>query len=321
MSKRVLFIGGSGEISASCVEQAVLEGHVVSTFNRGQRRVAPSEGVEHISGDLRDEKTLASIAKQQYDVICQFLAFTPDDIERDVSLFNDNCDQYIFISSASAYQKPNQVDLIHEEVPLDNPFWAYSRDKAASEAALQASPLPFTIVRPSHTYRERVPSTVIDGKHLLWRLRHNKPIIVHEDGETLWTLTRSEDFARAFTYLFDNPDAIGETYHITDSQAHSWNLILSSIAEILEQGIELHPVSTKNLVQYEPSWEGPLYGDKANNAVFDNTKIAAISDGWQCEISLLEGLQRAISCAIEDDKFTPDKNTDALVDRIIKENA
>ena len=319
MSSNVLFIGGSGEISSACVEQAVIEGHSVTTFNRGLRQKAPIDGVDHITGDLSDHDTIKALATQEFDVVCQFLAFTPDDIERDVELFRDACNQYIFISSASAYQKPNNGEVITEETPLDNPFWSYSRKKAACEASLADSDLPYTIVRPSHTYRERVPSTVIDGKHLLWRLHNNKPVVVHEDGETLWTITRSEDFANAFTHLFDNPDTIGEAYHITDSQAHSWNSILSSIAQILEQDIVLTPVATKSLLKLEPDWEGPLQGDKANHAEFNNTKIASIADGWQCEISLLDGLQRAIGCALNDTNYAPDKDTDALIDRIIKE--
>ena len=321
MSKRVLFLGGTGEISAACVNYALEVGHEVTLFNRGKRGNTIPEGVRQVTGDVTNREELASVAQQNFDVVCQFLGFVTEDVQRDIEIFADSCSQYIFISSASAYQKPNHGAVITETTPLNNPYWAYSRNKAACEYALESSELPYTIVRPSHTYRERVPSTVIDGNHLVWRLLNDQPIIAHDEGKTLWSITRSEDFARAFVALFDNPETIGEAYHITDSQAHTWREILNSIAALLQKDAQIINVPTQALVQYEPTWEGPLFGDKANDAVFDNTKIASVAEGWECEISLLDGLQRALATPLANSNYQPNRETDQLIDRIIDENA
>ena len=322
MSLTVLFIGGSGEISAACVEAAVAMGHQVTVLNRGLRgdRVA---GVRQLEGDLSQETCYAALGAESFDVVCQFMAFTAADVERDIQHFGGRCGQYIFISSASCYEKPWYTGRINESVPLHNPFMAYSQNKAACEQRLQqaheTNQLAVTVVRPSHTYRQRLPSTVIDGTHLLWRLRAGKPVLLHDGGATQWTLTRAEDFARGFVKLLGLKQALGESYHITDSQAHSWQHIFSSIAELAQTDLHTCSVSSADLVKHIDALSGPLLGDKANNLLFDNAKIAAATGGWRCEITLREGLAKALACAQQqlDDGYTPPARLDARIDQII----
>jgi len=329
MSLDILVIGGSGEISSSCVAELVRLGHRVSTFNRGTRKSqswVAGQAVREIVGDVHDSASYSSLGGTQYDVVCQFLAFTPADIERDIEIFGGCCAQYIFISSASCYQKPWLRGLITEETPLNNPYLSYSQNKAACETVLAkahaAGRLNVTVVRPSHTYRERLPSTVIDGLHLAWRIQAGKPVIVHDDGESLWTLTRAEDFARAFALLCANSLSLGETYHITSDDYSSWNRILQTIGEVSGHEVTIVPVSCEVLNRHESSWAGPLWGDKANNIVFDNSKISAVTDGWRCEFSLRDGLRKAWLAAQAQlaGGYVPDDSAqDALIDTIVRE--
>ena len=342
MALNILIIGGSGEISACCVDELVQLGHQVTVFNRGRRelQVAPvgkaglnakagpngnAGQVRQIVGDVDDAESYAQLAGKDFDVICQFLAFEVDDVERDIDLFRDRCAQYIFVSSASCYEKPWISGVITEDTPLNNPFMLYSRNKAACEKVLEEAQaqgkLPVTVVRPSHTYRERLPSTVIDGTHLAWRIQAGKPVIVHGDGQSLWTLTRSEDFARAFASLCGNKATLAQSYHITDSQAHTWNTIVQTIADLAGCDVDICHVTPDTLVDYHHNWRGPLLGDKANSVVFDNSKIAQVTGGWQCEISLRDGLAKSLTCAQQQlsHGYHPPSQTDALIDRIITE--
>ena len=322
---RVLFIGGTGEISGACVNEAARRGHRVTVFNRGRRSTTVPNDVEHIAGDVADQRSYEHLGAMEFDVVCQFLGFDRPFVERDIDLFSGRCGQYVFVSSASAYQKPCQSHLVTEETPLDNPFMDYSRNKAACEAALTEADgkLPATIVRPSHTYRERLPSTLIDGVHLLWRIRNDKPVVVHGDGESLWTLTRAEDFARAFCRLFGNAAALGEAFHITDSGAHTWNVIVKTIGDIARQQPEICHVASERLARYNEDWRGPLLGDKSNSMVFDNSKIRGAIGNWRCETPLREGLARAFACAEKrlTTEYLPNPALDSLIDRIVEEQA
>lgn len=324
---RVLFIGGTGEISFACVEAAKRAGHEVTLFNRGKAFDATRLGVEQWVGDFADDASYGRLAQGGFDVVCQFLAFDAQAILRDIQTFGGHCGQYIFISSASAYQKPSQTARITEETPLDNPFWAYSRSKAACEARLreahQSGQLPVTIVRPSHTYRTRIPSVVITGDHLVWRMLRGKPVIVPGDGESIWTVTHSEDFARAFVALFGRSQALGEAFHITDSIGHSWNRILRAAADQVGASADIRTVLTRTLLTYDPNWEGPLRGDKSNSKLFDNRKIADLIGGWQCDISLEQGIAKTWPTveARLSNGFAPDPRLDGLIDQIIAEQS
>ena len=322
---RILFIGGTGEISFACVEAAKRAGHDVTLFNRGQRWDARQLGVHHLSGDFGDDTAYAKLSAHHFDVVCQFLVYDPGQADRDIQVFSGHCGQYIFISTASAYQKPCPTPVIAEDTPLDNPFWAYSRNKAACEARLlgahEQGDLRVTIVRPSHTYRTRLPSTVIPGDHLAWRMMQGKPIIIHGDGESVWTLTHADDFARAFLHICGNQQALGECVHITDRVGHTWNRIIRTVAETIGVTADIRHVLSKTLAGYEPAWLGPLLGDKSNTMIFDTQKIEKLSGDWRCEVTLEQGIARAWSFAaarLKND-YRPDPAVDALIDQIIFE--
>lgn len=322
---RVLFIGGTGEISSSCVLAATKAGHHVTVLNRGCTAQASTLGAEFVHGDIFSNAPYAGIAEREFDVVCQFLAFEPGAIARDIEAFAGRCAQYIFISTASAYEKPTPRLPITEETPTGNPYMAYSRNKAACEVkleeAFEAKRFPITIVRPSHTYRKRLPSTVIHGDHLAWRLLRGKKILVHGDGESLWTLTHSDDFARAFIALFGRASAIGESFNITDDQAQTWNHILNSVADAIGESAEICPVSSRKLISYAPEWEGPLLGDKSNSLVFNTRKLRNVIGDWRCEISLSQGIKDAWLAVQKRlvDGYQPDSDLDALIDRILQD--
>lgn len=317
---KVLYIGGTGEISYACVLASLQLGHHVTVFNRGTREEKLPDEVAVINGDLTDDTAFRGLARHNFDVVCQFLAFQPKTVQRDIEIFTGHCAHYVFVSSASAYLKPGRGELITEATPLENPFWAYSRSKAACERLLHdVAGFSATIIRPSHTYRNRIPSTVIDGDHLAWRLLRGKPVIVHDGGESLWTLTHAEDFARAFTQLLGS--AGQQTLHITDSEAYTWNEILSCVARSLGVDADIRPVAAPDLIRFLPELEGPLYGDKANSMQFDNARVQGQVPGWQCEISLAEGVARTTEKFLTErsQDYTPDPQLDALLDQIVSE--
>ena len=317
---RVLYIGGTGEISTSCVWASIAHGHEVTVLNRGSSSdELPAEAVR-VKGDLSSAKPYELLGEPTFDVVCQFLAFTPETIQRDVEFFTGKCGQYVFISSASAYQKDGHGKRVTEATPLDNPYMAYSRAKAACEHVLRGASITSTIVRPSHTYRARLPSTVIDGNHLAWRLSQGKPVIAHDDGTSLWTLTHAEDFARAFVQLHGNNAALNEDYHITSDQAHSWSEILSQVAAALDCDVDLRFVDSTRLISHIPALEGPLLGDKANALLFDNSKIRSVAEGWRCRVGLCEGISRAAVFARERlaAGYRPDRHHDELIDHILE---
>lgn len=320
---KVLYIGGTGEISFACVNRSLELGHDVTVFNRGLRGESVSADVEQITGDLRDDEIYRQLAARDFEVVCQFLVYDTGSVQRDVDFFAGHCAQYVFISSAAAYRKPHHDGLVTEDVPLTNPYWVYGRSKAACEALLTRATLdgqlPATIVRPSHTYRTRLPSTVVDGDHLAWRMLQDKPVIVHDDGETFWTLTHADDFAQAFARLLGNPQAIGSAYHITSDEAPTWKRIIEEVGETLGKRPKIHGVPSTTLVGYKSAWEGPLLGDKSNSMRFDNSSIRGLIGDWRCEVTLHEGLQRVwprVQQRLEAG-YQPDPELDALIDRII----
>jgi len=323
---RILIIGGTGEISLSCAIATQAAGHDVTILNRGFSVSDVALGVEKVVGDLASDDPYQAIGRREFDVVCQFLAFKPELCARDVQFFSGRCRQYVFISSASAYQKPDALQPITERTPLENPFWEYSRSKAACEKfLLQAhaeGQMSVTVVRPSHTYRTRLPSTLISGDHLAWRIVNGKQIVVHGDGNSPWTLTHSDDFAKGLLGVFGTKAAFGECYHITDNVAHSWNQILQTVGSAMGQRVSLCPVPLKDLIEFEPEWVGPLLGDKANPMVFDNRKISGLSDGWSCKTSLEDGVDRAWNIVSQrlSGGYEPDPKIDALVDRIVEEH-
>ena len=314
---RVLYIGGTGEISFDCIHETVRLGHDVTVFNRGHNNAGLPAACHFITGDVDEDGAYRRLAVMNFDVVCQFRLFTTSAMERDIRLFAGHCGQYIFISTASAYQKPVRRLPITEATPLVNPYWAYSRAKAAMEALLETEmPLPYTIVRPSHTYRTKMP-TALGGE--VSRLLRGKPIVVHGDGESLWTITHAQDFARPFARLIGATHALGETFHITNDRQWSWNQIFEAIAAALDVGApELVHVASDTLIRYHAEWEGPLLGDKSASAIFDNRKIKAAVGDFDCPIGPWEGM-RLVAERYPPHPYPFDTTLDELYDRIIAE--
>jgi nucleoside-diphosphate-sugar epimerase len=312
---RVLYIGGSGEISFDCIHESVRLGHEVTVFNRGHHNAGLPSACRLIPGDITDDAAYGRLAALHFDVICQFRLFTPAALERDLAFFAGHCGQYVFISSASAYRKPVRDLPITEATPLDNPYWPYSRDKAQMEALLGAQRLlPYTIVRPSHTYRTRMP-TPMPGTPEVSRMLRRKPVVLHGDGESLWTITHAEDFARPFARLLGEQRALGEAYHITGNEAWPWNEIFEAIAAALGVPLTLVHVASDTLVRYNAEWAGPLLGDKSPSVRFDNGKVKALVGDFDCPIDPWRGMKMvAERYPPSPDDFDP--ALDALLDRI-----
>jgi nucleoside-diphosphate-sugar epimerase len=316
---RVLYIGGTGEISFDCIHESVRLGHDVTVFNRGHHNAGLPASCRFVTGDVEDDAGYGQLAGGRFDVVCQFRLFTPDAIRRDLALFTGHCGQYVFISSASAYRKPVRGLPITEATPLDNPHWAYSRAKAEMEGLLRAQErLPYTIVRPSHTYRARMP-TPMAGNVEVSRLLRGKPAVVHGDGESLWTVTHAEDFARPFARLLGARGTLGEAFHITGDRSWSWNEIFEAIAAAL--GVprySLVHVASDTLVRYHPEWAGPLHGDKSPSVAFDNGKVKGVVGDFACPIDPWQGMRMVA------ERYPPsagdfDPVMDQLLDRIVAE--
>jgi nucleoside-diphosphate-sugar epimerase len=322
---KVLFIGGSGIISSACSALAVERGIDLYLLNRGQttHRPIPS-GARVLTGDIRQADVVDALEGHNFDVVVDWIAFTPDHVAADLSLFRGRTGQYIFISSASAYQKPPLRLPITEETPLDNPFWQYSRNKIACEEALMGAyheeGFPVTIVRPSHTYdRTLLPFhgryTTVD------RLRRGRPIIVHGDGTSLWTLTHHRDFARAFVALLGEARALGEAFHITSDEWLSWDRIAYLLGEAAGVEPSLVHVPSDDIARYDPEWGASLLGDKSHCGLFDNSKIRQIVPDFAAEIPFADGAREIMAWYdAHPAAQRVDPDFDALCDRIIADH-
>jgi nucleoside-diphosphate-sugar epimerase len=295
MALSVLFIGGSGQISLPCVELAVAAGHRVSVFNRGRANTGLPKGVTAIAGDMNDAAGYADV-KGSFDVICQFMAFTPEQMARDIATFAGRTAQYIFISSASVYEKPARHYVITEKTPTVNPSWDYSQRKIACEKLLKdQGKLPWTIVRPSHTVRTGLPTMMNEGDIVAHRMLAGKPVIVCGDGTTPWTLTRSIDLAAPFIRLFGKKEALSDDFHITSDRGYLWNDIYATIAAGLGVAANIVHAPTDTLIRYHAAWEGPLLGDKTWTALFDNSKIKSVAGPFACAEKLDEVLADSVA--------------------------
>lgn len=286
---KALMIGGTGVISTSVSQLALAQGWDVTLLNRGSRS-SEVPGARQLIADMNDEAAVrVALSEETYDVVADFIAFRPEQVERDIRLFSGKTHQYIFISSASAYHKPLPSPIINEGTSLSNPFWQYSRDKAACERALmqahQDSGFPVTIIRPSHTFANRSITVPVHGKNGAWqvlkRMKEGKKVLVPGDGTSLWAAMASEDFARAFLGLMGNVHAIGEAVQITSEELLTWNQILSVIASAL--GVPYRPcyVPATMLARCRRyDFEGALLGDKANTVIFDNAKLHRLVPGF-----------------------------------------
>ena len=303
---KALFIGGTGTISTAISSRLLEEGHELWLINRGTRNDELPPGAHIIRADINDEETVArQLEGQKFDVVADFIAFVPDQLERDYRLCRDKTKQFIYISSASAYQKPLSDYRIDEGTPLANPYWEYSRNKIAGEELLmrlyREEGFPVTIVRPSHTYSERSMPVGVHGPNgsyqVIRRMLDGKKVIIHGDGTSLWTLTFNTDFARGFIGLMGNIHAIGEAVQITGDETLTWNQIHTVIAQAL--GVELHPcyVSSELIAAGSPAeWDlrGALIGDKANSVVFDNTKLKRLVPDFVATVRFDQGVRKIL---------------------------
>jgi nucleoside-diphosphate-sugar epimerase len=322
MALKILFVGGTGQISLPCVAQAVAAGHEVSVFNRGATDVALPAGVSSIVGDMKNTNDYAALRRTSWDVVCQFMVFTPEQMAQDIATFSGRTGQYIFISSASVYEKPARHYVITEKTPAINPYWGYSQAKIACEEMVRAAEgLKWTIVRPSHTVRTGLPTMVNEGDIIGHRMLAGKPVLVAGDGTTPWTLTRSADFATPFVGLFGKPAALGEDFHITGDRGFTWNEIYSAIGRGLGVTAEIVHVPTDTLIRYHPDWEGPLTGDKTWTALFDNSKVKRVAGEFSCSEDLDEVLEESIAHfrARREAKGAQGGPLDGLMDRIAQE--
>jgi nucleoside-diphosphate-sugar epimerase len=320
---KVLFIGGSGAISAWCTREAVRQGFDVTVLNRGttELRPLPAEA-ERLTADTADRASVeAAIGTRDFDVVVNWVAFTPGQVEQDIEVFRGRTGQYVFISSASAYQTPATHLPITESTPLRNPFWQYSRDKIACEEVLGGAyrddDFPMTIVRPSHTYDETL-IPVDGGWTTIARMRAGKPIVVHGDGTTPWTLTHSRDFAVGFTGLLDRAEAIGEAFQITGDEAPTWNTIYTELATAA--GVpepELVHVPSDAIAANDERWGAGVLGDKANASIFDNTKLRTLVPGFAARTPFRRGAREIIAWYdAHPEKQVVDAERDALMDRL-----
>ncbi|MCI8789379.1 MAG: NAD-dependent epimerase/dehydratase family protein [Lachnospiraceae bacterium] len=323
---KVLFIGGTGTISSAISRKLALRGDELYLLNRGNREMPGN--VKWIRCDIGDEQAAATALEGlNFDVVCDFIGFVPEQLERDYRLFRGRTRQFMYISSASAYHKPVKDYRITEGTALANPYWEYSRNKIACEEYLmrmyRENGFPVTIIRPSHTYSERSVPVGVHGDNgsyqVLKRMMEGKPVIIQGDGTSLWTITYHEDFADGFMGLMGNPHAVGEAFQITNDESLTWNQIYGIIADCLGVELKACHVASEFLAAAGPyDFTGGLIGDKANTVVFDNSKLKAAVPGFRPSVRAEEGLCRTVEyvlsheeCQREDPKF------DAWCDRVI----
>ena len=291
-----LFIGGTGIISAAAVRRATELGHDVTVLNRGRSssRALPEE-TEVLTADVRDPDSVRSaLGNREFDSVVDFVAFVPDHVQTDLDLFTGRTGQYVFISSASAYQKPPSKVPVTERTPLVNPFWQYSRDKIACEELIRSSDGPeWTIIRPSHTY-DRTSLPITGGWTVIDRMRRGLPVFVHGDGTSLWTLTHTEDHAVGVVGLLDNPAAYGEAFHITNEDPLPWNDIYLMLGRAAGVEPRLVHVASETIAALHPAWGPGLIGDKAYSMIFDNSKLRSVVPDFAPVIDFDEGAQQII---------------------------
>ena len=326
---RLLFAGGTGIISSACAELAAGRGHELFILTRGRsRKHPPPDGAVLLDADLGDEPGVPSglLAGMQFDAVLDFLAFTQQDIERHLQLLRDKARQFVFISSASVYQKPPASYLIDETTPLENVYSDYARGKIACENHLlrlhRESGLPITIVRPSLTYGpSQIPLVVGSWSHpwtVIDRIKHGRPLIVPGDGTSLWVMTWNADFAKGLLGLLGNQAAIGEVFHITSDEVLTWDQIYRQTFEAVGASPVILHLPSEVIAAYWPHAHSSLLGDKVHSMVFDNRKIKSVVPDFDCEVTWAEGVRRAINWHHSHPQFqTVDHQLDALMEQMV----
>jgi nucleoside-diphosphate-sugar epimerase len=320
---RGLFIGGSGIISSACCRLAVQRGLDLYALNRGatQLRPLPAE-VKILHGDIRDQASFRqALADHEFDVVVNWIAFTPEHIKTDLELFRGRVGQYVFISSASAYQTPPSRVPVTESTPLNNPYWQYSRDKIACEdrlvRAYREEGFPATIIRPSHTYdRTLVPSYA--GWTLVQRMRQGREVVVQGDGTSLWTVTHSDDFAKGFVPLLGNTRTLGEAFHITSDDVLTWNQITMILATAAGAEAKIVHVPSDAIAAADPIWGPALLGDSAHSMIFDNSKLRRVVPDYVATITLEQAAPEIIAWHDQDpSRQNVDPDLDAVMDKLV----
>lgn len=321
---KVLFIGGTGNISSAVSRLAVERGIDLYLLHRGLRNGEIS-GAQTLIGDISQPDQVAkTLEGHEWDAVVNWIAFTPDDIERDLALFQGKTRQYIFISSASVYQKPPTHHIITESTPLVNPYWQYARDKIACEdrltRALREEGFPMTIVRPSHTYQTVIPVTFGGWTEytIIDRMKKGQKILVQGDGTSLWTMTHAEDFAKGFVGLLGHRQAIGHAFHITSDEVLTWNQIYRAVAEAAGADANIVHVPSDFIARIYPPKSGSLLGDKSVSAIFDNAKIKRFVPGFTATIPFAQGIKRTLAWFEADPaRMVVKPDTNAAIDKII----
>jgi len=300
---KALFIGGTGLISSASTRLAIAQGIDLFLLNRGSQADIPA-GATSLVADIRDQAaTTRALAEHRFDVVVDWIAYTIADIERDLELFRDTTRQYIFISSASAYQKPLSYHLITESTPLANPFWDYSRNKIACEERLlrayREEGFPCTIVRPSLTYGDTQIPLVVNSWQLPYtavaRMRQGKPLIVPGDGTSLWTITHNSDFAKGLVGLLGHQQAIGHAFHITSDEALTWDQIYAATAAAAGVEAKIIHIASDFIAACLPDMTGSLIGDKSGSALFDNSKIKRFVPDICATTPFARGISRTLA--------------------------
>lgn len=329
MRRKALFIGGTGTISTAITAQLAAEGKwELTLLNRGNRSDKVPGNVKVLKADINDEAAVGKLLEgTQWDCVCDFIGFVPAQVERDWRLFRGRTKQYMYISSASAYQKPAVSPFITEGTPMVNPYWQYSRDKIACEDFLmekhRSEGFPVTIIRPSHTYDDRSVPLGVHGDNGSWqvlkRMLDGKPVIIHGDGTSQWTLTHNTDFAKGFIGLMGNPHALGNAFTLTSDETLTWNQIYQTVADILGVELKAVHVSSEFLDEVGPyDFRGGLIGDKANTVLFDNSKLKRAVPGFQATVRFEEGVRRTIANILAHPELQQaDLVFDAWCDRVI----
>ena len=328
---KILMIGGTGTISSAITRQLAESEHELWLLNRGNRQAELPEGVNQIVADVEDEQLVSEkLGDMQFDVVCEFIGFLPEQVARDIRLFKGRTRQYVYISSASAYNKPARGYIINEGTTLANPHWEYSRNKIACEELLmkhyREEGFPATIIRPSHTYCERSVPLGIHGMKGSWqvvkRMMEGKPVLIQGDGSSLWTMTWNEDFARGFIGLLGNPHAIGEAFQIMNDETLSWTQIYQAIADALRVELKPYYVSSAFLADVCPKaydLEGSLLGDKAVSVVFDCSKLKRAVPGFQATVRFEEGVRRTLDYILKHPELQEeDPEFDSWCDKVIE---
>lgn len=325
---KILLIGGTGTISTAISQRLADLNHELYLLNRGNLNETLPSHIQFIKADINNEKEAEEkLSGMEFDAVCDFIGFVKPQLERDYRLFNGKTRQFVYISSASAYNKPPRDYVINEGTSLANPYWVYSRNKIECEEYLmkmyRENGFPVTIVRPSHTYCEKSVPLGVHGKNGSWqvikRMLEGKPVIIHGDGTSLWTMTDSRDFAKGFIGLLGNPHTIGEAFQITSDETLTWNQIYKTIADCLKVKFKPYYVSSAFLAAVSDyDFEGSLTGDKSNSVVFDNTKLKKAVPDFAPSIRFEEGVGRTLEyvlshkeCQVEDPEF------DSWCDKVI----